>query len=161
MPPQNIDTSTIKLFNKKPDGAEAEEDYGADLVREIIEENPPEDRGHRLEWETKEGWHRREDVGSRGGGNRRRMMHGRRELSLSGHDPAPENTRSAAINGATSSRAVHGTTGLADHSMHILHPIVCCGCLLLLVSMVPCFHRSLFTVRWKKRQLNEQCTANN
>ena len=32
------------------------------LVREVISENPPEDRGVRPEWESHQGWHRVEDT---------------------------------------------------------------------------------------------------
>jgi hypothetical protein len=34
------------------------------LIREVIEENPVEDVGVREEWTRKEGWHRKEDIGS-------------------------------------------------------------------------------------------------
>ena len=33
-----------------------------ELVREVISENPPEDRGVRPEWESHQGWHRVEDT---------------------------------------------------------------------------------------------------
>ena len=33
-----------------------------ELVREVISENPPEDRGVRDEWESHQGWHRVEDT---------------------------------------------------------------------------------------------------
>lgn len=41
-------------------------DYGDDgideLVREAIQENPPEEQGIRPEWEEQVGWHRKEDM---------------------------------------------------------------------------------------------------
>ena len=33
-----------------------------DLVREVIEENPPEEQGIRPEWINHEGWHRKENI---------------------------------------------------------------------------------------------------
>ena len=33
-----------------------------ELVREVISENPPEDRGVRPEWESHQGWHRVENT---------------------------------------------------------------------------------------------------
>ena len=44
-------------------------DDGADLVQEVIEQNPPEEQGIRDEWDGHVGWHRKEDVrGVVGGG---------------------------------------------------------------------------------------------
>ena len=37
-------------------------DEEEELVREVISENPPEDRGVRPEWESHQGWHRVEDT---------------------------------------------------------------------------------------------------
>lgn len=37
-------------------------DDGEELAREVISENPPEDRGVRPEWERHQGWHRVEDT---------------------------------------------------------------------------------------------------
>jgi hypothetical protein len=45
-----------------------DQDDGAALVQEIIQENPPEDRGERDEWAQRVGWHRKEDVLLLGGG---------------------------------------------------------------------------------------------
>ena len=33
-----------------------------DLVREVLQENPPEEQGIRPEWQNHVGWHRREDI---------------------------------------------------------------------------------------------------
>lgn len=33
-----------------------------ELVREVLEDNPAEDRGERDEWAAHEGWHRKEDI---------------------------------------------------------------------------------------------------
>ncbi len=33
-----------------------------DIVREVIEENPPEEQGIRPEWENHVGWHRKENI---------------------------------------------------------------------------------------------------
>ena len=39
-----------------------EEDYYDELVREVIDENPPEEQGIRPEWKEKVGWYRKEDI---------------------------------------------------------------------------------------------------
>jgi hypothetical protein len=39
-----------------------EEDDGAALVQQILQENPPDERGVRDEWEGHVGWHRKEDI---------------------------------------------------------------------------------------------------
>lgn len=39
-----------------------DEDYYDELVREVIDENPPEEQGIRPEWKEKVGWHRKEDI---------------------------------------------------------------------------------------------------
>ena len=43
-----------------------QDDFEESLVRQVIEENPPEEQGVRPEWEQHAGWHRKEYVGLRG-----------------------------------------------------------------------------------------------
>jgi hypothetical protein len=43
-----------------------EEDDGAALVEQVIQENPPEGRGVRDEWAGRVGWHRKENSRLRG-----------------------------------------------------------------------------------------------
>jgi len=42
------------------------EDDGAALMKQVLEENPPEERGVRDEWVGHVGWHRKENVRKRG-----------------------------------------------------------------------------------------------
>lgn len=37
-------------------------DDGIDLVKEVLDENPPEERGVRDEWDHQVGWHRKENI---------------------------------------------------------------------------------------------------
>jgi hypothetical protein len=38
------------------------QDDGIALVKEVLEDNPPEERGVRDEWKHQVGWHRKEDI---------------------------------------------------------------------------------------------------
>jgi hypothetical protein len=52
-----------------------DQDTGADLVQEVIADNPVEEKGVRDEWKKQVGWHRKEDI---------HLLRGRRRSTASG-----------------------------------------------------------------------------
>lgn len=73
------------------------EDDGALLVQQVLEENPPEERGVRSEWEEHVGWHVKENIRGqvrkpklRGTKQQRESLHDNDNNNLHSHVSSPE-----------------------------------------------------------------------
>lgn len=153
MPPKNIDPSTIRLFKKTPASPAEEEDDGAALAREVIQETPPEERGRRPEWETHEGWSRKEDTRPR---SARRLKHGRHELSL------PESTHGQhhgqLIEAGFPVRGLRGTRVNYLVNVHVNLFLEFASAILILCGVAVCMLSKNATQR-RRAQEQEECAS--
>jgi hypothetical protein len=80
------------------------QDDGIALLKEVLEENPPEERGVRDEWTNQVGWHRKEDINPDASTNQlrgsapSRQPQQEKENSTVDADPATSMTPSASRN---------------------------------------------------------------
>lgn len=115
-----------------------DQDDGAALVQEVVDENPPEEQGVREEWRGQVGWHRKENIRVRDGSSV--SLRGSKNSPVANDNLVDSHGNEVAVNAL----GMVATKKWWEESLNLLYII--CGVLLVLGIIMRLFHS-----RWRTK----------